>query len=353
MANIAPLSPSVLGAGSQLTPEEYDSVIITPLRATSAIMSLSGVQVHQSDVPLHLPIMAESALDDSAWVGPGSDVIEFDPTTSEAVLLARGLKSLKVLVKLTRESADTSGGIGAAQETISNQLVKAADRALLCGSVAAGITGLLPSAGTTVVHSRSVTDAATATSTGLVSATADFTGADIGSVVSGTGIVPGTTIESVTNATTVVLSAATTATAADVTVTITAAETILDSFTDALAVAENAYAQPTAWLLAPPTIATLRKQKSTTGIPLLSPSQATAGADVLLGRAVVPSPQMPVGDALLVDPRAIHIGFDSAGYARILLETFAAADMYGLIVVTRMDIACTLPAGLVAITGIV
>jgi hypothetical protein len=353
MANIAPLTPVTVGQGSSLTPEEYESVILTPLRATSAIMSLENVAVHQSDVPLHLPIMLESALDDTAWVLPNSPVVEFDPTTSEVVLLARSLKSLKVLVKLSRESATTSMGLGAAQETITNQLVKAADKALLQGSVAAGIVGLLPSAGTTLVHSRKVTDAVTATNTALTSATAAFTSADVGSVVAGAGITPGTTIASVTNGTTVVLSAVTTATASGVTATITVPETVLDSLVDGLSIAENAYASPTAWLMAPPTIATLRKQKSTTGIPLLVPNLATAGGDVLLGRVVIPAPQMPVGSALLVDPRSIAIGFGMAGYARILLETFAASDQYGLLVVTHLDIACTLPAGLVAVTGIV
>lgn len=353
MANVAPFSPAVSGQGSQLTPEEYDALIIVPLQATSAIMSLPGVQTHVTDVPLHLPIMGESTLDDTAWIGPNAAVVEFDPTTSEAVLLARTLKSLKVLVKLSRESATTSDGLGAAQETITNQLVKAADKALLCGSSAAGITGLLASAGTTLIHSRKITDGVTNTDTSLVSATAAFTSADVGSTVAGAGIYAASTIASVTNATTVVLSHATTATATGVTITITVQETYLDSLIDALSTAENAYASPTSWLMAPPTIATLRKAKSTTGIPLLVPNLATAGGDVLLGRVVIPAPQMPVGSALLVDPRAIHIGLSESGYARILMETFAANDQYGLIVVTRADIACTLPLGLVAVTGLV
>lgn len=68
---------------------------------------------------------------------------------------------------------------------------------------------------------RTVTDGVINTDTSLVSATANFTGNDLGKTVSGTGIPTSTTISGVTNSTTVVLSAATTATATGVTVTIT------------------------------------------------------------------------------------------------------------------------------------
>jgi hypothetical protein len=68
---------------------------------------------------------------------------------------------------------------------------------------------------------RSVTDAVTATSTSLTSATAAFSASDVGAAVTGAGIQASTTIASVTNATTVVLSQATTASASGVTVTIT------------------------------------------------------------------------------------------------------------------------------------
>jgi len=68
---------------------------------------------------------------------------------------------------------------------------------------------------------RSITDGVIATNTSLVSATANFTSADISCIVTGTGIPYGTTISSVTNSTTVVLNQSTTATASGVAVTIT------------------------------------------------------------------------------------------------------------------------------------
>ena len=74
--------------------------------------------------------------------------------------------------------------------------------------------------------SRRVSDAVTATSTALTSATAAFTSDDVGKVVLGEGITAGTTIASRTNATTVVLSAATTATATGVVATIGSALTV-------------------------------------------------------------------------------------------------------------------------------
>lgn len=67
---------------------------------------------------------------------------------------------------------------------------------------------------------RTVTDGVTNTDTSLVSATAVFTAADVGSMVWGAGIPANTFIKSRTNATTVVLTQATTATATSVTVNI-------------------------------------------------------------------------------------------------------------------------------------
>lgn len=82
---------------------------------------------------------------------------------------------------------------------------------------------------------RTVTDGATATSTALTSATANFVAADVGATVTGSGIPGATTIASVTNATTVVLSASTTATAGSVSVTIARTNTLgLSSFQTAI-----------------------------------------------------------------------------------------------------------------------
>jgi hypothetical protein len=67
---------------------------------------------------------------------------------------------------------------------------------------------------------RVVTDGVLASSTALVSATANFTSADVGSKVTGTGIPTNTTIASVTDSSHAVMSAAATATSTGVTVTI-------------------------------------------------------------------------------------------------------------------------------------
>jgi hypothetical protein len=55
---------------------------------------------------------------------------------------------------------------------------------------------------------------------------------------------------------------------------------------------------------------------------------------------------------MLVDPRTIHVAVDLMGYVRILLETYAANDQTGLLVVSRFDAGCTIPAGLVVIQGL-
>jgi predicted phage gp36 major capsid-like protein len=318
------------------------------------IMSMPGVVQHNTDVALHIPIMREVVTDESVWVAPNGPVPEFDPSTAGLVLMGRNLLALKMIVKISNESFRSSDALQASQVTIVNQMRKIVDKALLQGDVTAGITGLIPQAGTVIKHSRSVADAATATSTGLTSATAAFTSADVGATVSGAGITPGTTIASITNATTVVLSAATTATAAGVTVTITSSEAILAQFVDALTAAQDAYADPKFWIVNAQTIGVLRKLTDTLGRPLLTPDLSVQGAEQILGRTVIPAPAgaLPHGTAMLVDPRTVHIAIDLVGYVRILLETFAQNDQIGLLVVSRFDAGCTIPAGLVVIEGL-
>lgn len=84
----------------------------------------------------------------------------------------------------------------------------------------------------------------------------------------------------------------------------------------------------------------------------MQPDMPQAGAEVILGRQVISAPQMPLGTAVLIDPRAVHIGVDLNGYARILMEAHAASAQVGLLIVSKFDIACALPASLVTVTGI-
>jgi HK97 family phage major capsid protein len=76
--------------------------------------------------------------------------------------------------------------------------------------------------------------------------------------------------------------------------------------------------------------------------------------DAHLGRTVIPatSSAMPHGTAMLVDPRTIYVAMDLTGYMRVLLETYAANDQTGLLVVSRFDAGVTIPAGLVVIQGL-
>jgi hypothetical protein len=56
---------------------------------------------------------------------------------------------------------------------------------------------------------------------------------------------------------------------------------------------------------------------------------------------------MPHGTAMLVDPRTIYVAIGLTGYMRVLLETYAANDQTGLLIVSRFDAGVTIPAGLV------
>ncbi len=172
--------------------------------------------------------------------------------------------------------------------------------------------------------------------------------------MTGAGIPAGATVASVTNATTIVLSAAATATATGVPLTITTNYAIYDRLVDALTASLDAYANPRFWIINAQTIGVLRKLKDTQGHPLLSPDTTVQGAEQILGRTVIPAPAgaIPHGAALLVDPATICVGVDLTGYMRILLETYAANDQTGLLIVSRFDAGVTIPAGLVVIEGL-
>lgn len=351
---MAAFSPAVLGAGSELTADEWLDIVVTPLQADSVIMSMPGVNSFQTDQPTHIPVMHEPTVDSTIWSAPNGLVAEFEGGTAEVVLMGRALHALKIMVRISNESMRSSEALTASQITIVNLLRKQVDIALFQGNSGAGITGLIPQAGTTIVHSRKVTDGVLNSSTTVTSATAAFTSADVGSFVTGTGIPAAATIASVTNATTIILSAAATATASGVTLTFTVQETILAQMVDALTASQDAYASPKFWVINAQTIGVLRKLTDTLGRPLLTPDLTMQGAEQILGRTVIPAPAgaLPHGTALLVDPATIWVAIDLTGYVRVLLETYAAYDQTGLLIVSRFDAACTIPAGLVVINGL-
>jgi hypothetical protein len=348
-----PFSPTVAGHGSELTNEEYEAVVRTPLEAASAVLSLPGVTTYRTAVPWHVPIMGEPVVDETVWAAPNDPVAEFEPSTGELVLMDRAVRGLKIMVRLSNETLRSNiDSLAGAQATIVNMGVKILDKALLMGDATAGIDGLLPAAGTTTAHSRTVSDGVLNSTTTVVSATAAFGAGDVGRGISGAGIPANATIVSVTNATTVIISAAATATGPGVSVTVTSTTALYDELVNALATAESAYAEPTSILMHPTTLGTIRKLKTTQGLPLLSPNMAERGGSVILNLEVVSAPQMPVGTLLLVDPRTIAAASDVNAYARVLTETYAANDQTGILIVSRYDIGCTIPAGLVAVTGV-
>ena len=134
--------------------------------------------------------MAEPSVDATLFRAPLEAVSEFEGATSELVLMGRTLKALKVIVKISNESMRSSEALIASQQTIVNLLRKQVDTALLNGNAGANITGLIPSAGTPVKHSRFVTDGATNTNTTVTSATAAFTAPTSARSSPGPGFLP-------------------------------------------------------------------------------------------------------------------------------------------------------------------
>jgi HK97 family phage major capsid protein len=294
----APLSPATAGFGLELTPDQWEDQIWTPLQVASAIMSLPGTVIHSGYGPIHLPKMSAEPLDDTAWAAPNDPVAEVNMDTGGAVLLGRGVKALKVIPRLSAETVQSSvdGPLNAAHDAIIVEMVKRLDPALISGSAAAGITGLIPQVGATVAFDPEleVTD-------------------------------------------------------------------IFDAFQDALTIALDHYAFPDSWLCNTRTLGRLHKVKDTLGRPLLTPNlQAVRSSgsdgqvvhDILLGLPVYASPSVPLGTALLVDEDQVHLGRDKDAEMRILMELFAHFDQIGFLIKSRWDIGLVNAFGVIAVTGL-
>jgi hypothetical protein len=357
----APLAPQTAGHGLELSPAEWADQIFTPLQNASAIMSLPGVQLHDSYGPLTLPRMSAAPLDDTAWVAPDAAVPEVNLSTGGAVLLPRSVKALKCIPRISAETIRSSvdGPLNAAHDVIIIEMVKRIDPALISGNVASGIAGLISQS--VALNARTVADAVLNSTTTVTSATAAFTAADVAATVTGTGIPAGASIASVTNATTVVLSAAATATATGVTITITDTGASFDLLQDALTTALDHWARPDSWLINTRTLGALHKVKDSLGRPLLQPNmqQRSAAAedgavvhDILYGLPVYAAPSVPLGAALLIDEDQVHIGRDRDAEMRVLDQLYAGYDEYGFLIVSRWDVGLISSYGVVVVTGL-
>ena len=73
---------------------------------------------------------------------------------------------------------------------------------------------------------------------------------------------------------------------------------------------------------------------------------------MLLGRAVVATPNAPVGTVTLIDLSQVHVAMDVDGNALILNERYAEFDSIGLRVVSCFDIQVINKAGVVVIDNL-
>ena len=286
------LRPQDAGFGLELSSQEWDSIIRGPLVAASAVLSLDNVNVHDISGPLHLPTMDVPLDADTAFLAAGEEITPTQATTNEVVLMPRELKALKCIVLISNESVRSEAGsaLGAAQEIITERLRQIVDVALLAGNSGAGITGLIPLAGTTIDASD------------VVLYPVDTRG--------------------------------------------------LDVFTDALTASLDASASPDTWIINTQTLGKVLKMKDSLGRPLLQPNPTMATSDMLLGRAVVPTPNAPVGTCTLIDSSQVHVAMDVDGNALILNERYAEFDSIGLRIVSRFDIQVINKPGVVVVHNI-
>ncbi|MGI8847928.1 MAG: phage major capsid protein [Candidatus Dormibacteria bacterium] len=285
------LVPQTSGFGYQLTAEEWDAIIYSPLVGDSAVLSLESIHSHSISGPLHLPTLDVPVNPTTAFHAAGDEIIPVAATTNEVVLFPRGLKGLKIIVLISNETIRSAAAdpLSAATEIITKRLTKVVDTALLAGNSGAGITGLLPLAGTTIDASNTTV------------------------YPSGSG---------------------------------------LNVFTDALTTSLDAAADPDVWLVNTRTLGVLMKQKDSLGRSLLVPNPSQQSTDMLLSRPVVPTPNMPLGTAALIDSSQVHLGVDLEGQALVLAERYAEFDAIGLRVVSRFDVQVINSPGVVVITGL-
>jgi HK97 family phage major capsid protein len=100
------------------------------------------------------------------------------------------------------------------------------------------------------------------------------------------------------------------------------------------------------------TLGHVMKMKDSLGRPLLQANPSQTTSDMLLGRAVVVTPNAPVGTVTLIDSSQVHVAMDIDGNALILNERYAEFDSIGLRVVSRFDVQVINRTGVVVVDNL-
>lgn len=284
----------------ELTREQVLQVLVQPLEERSIILS-SGVQIIDTDgSPVRIPRL-DGLTQAPTWVGP-SEVIP-DSTEgefSEITLMPRSLKSVKTITRVSDELARQAviDVPNALRDKIVRDTAAIIDSAFMIGD---------------------------------------------GAVIGGERTQP----EGVLNW--------------DGTQSINAVGVLtLDDLHDAvgLALAANVNTSRLRWFMTPQQFVKLRKAKDGDDRYMITPDPTEAGVFRLLGHPVtvtsrVPTLADPAGTfAVLADMSTIVVARDVNAEVRFLTELYAGTGEIGIRVVSRYDIAPTLPEAIVVLRGI-
>lgn len=288
----------------ELTREQVQQVLVQPLEERSIILS-SGVQIINTDgSPVRIPRL-DGLTEAPEWVGP-SEVIP-DTTEgefSEVLLMPRTLKSVKTITRVSEELA--------------RQAVVNVPNAL-AAKIVRDTAGIL--------------DDAFITGNGAIVG---------GNRTQPLGLLnwPGTQSVPSVGALT------------------------LDDLHDAvgLALAANVDTSRLRWIMTPETFVSLRKVKDTQDRYQLQPDPTEAGVFRLLGHPVIITSRIPTlqgvdpdpdeTSLVLADMSTVAVARDINAEVRFLTELYAGTGEIGVRVVSRYDIAPTLPQAIVVLRGV-
>lgn len=253
------------------------NLLVEPLQAASVILSLPGVRVFDSSVPLIIPRL-DTVSTDPGWYGQGELIADADVDFSELKLMPTDLGSLKQIVVVSNELIRQANAVNVEQvlrDKIVHDVTAKLDTALLAGDGAATatgaktVTGLLNQAGVATVK-------------------ADPTSPD--------GILAGVAAMAATEV------------------------------------------KPTAVLMNGADFYKMAGLKTTEGSYLIQPDATRAMGYQVHGLQVTVSNKVPKGTSLMVDASQVAIVRDLNADVAILKEAFADRDSTGIRVVTRYDI---------------
>ncbi len=279
--------PATTGANPTLTQDQVQRILIAPLQQSSTFLLLGCPTFTSNGEPIHLPRL--DSYGTASYTTQGSAIGELNPTTSEVVLLASTVSSLKAISRVSNELVRQSvvNIESAFSLALVTNLSKTLDAALWNGAGTAGAPlGLFGFTG--------FTNAGSVAGTALASA--DLFNMD---------------------------------------------EKYQLAFSSASAAR---------WGISPANFTRIRKMTDNYGARILQPSLAEGAPSTILGYPYTVSAHIPDTAIALFDKDQVAVGMDTNASITILDQTYADYDQVGIRVIARYDVKPLNVASVVKLT---